>query len=133
MLIGRNAPEIMKVREVRNGPKGAPWAHKLAIGRTICGRMCFSRQGRPVHIRTHRTVVQWSSNKVNDGIHTQSVIVTEHENNALFHDYSPCPNKFEVKECFADVFQTRNRDNEPSMSIEDQRFLKLMETEIHKN
>ncbi len=66
-------------------------------------------------------------------------MVTEHGNNALFHDYTPCPNKFEVKECygesesFADVFQTTSRDNEPSMSIEDQRFLKLMETEIHKN
>ena len=65
LLIGRDAPEIMKAREVRHGPKGAPWAHKLAVGWTVCGRMCFSRQRRPVHIRTDRTVVQWSSNKVN--------------------------------------------------------------------
>ena len=100
LLIGRDAPEIMKVREVRNGPKGAPWAHKLAIGWTVCGRLC-----------------------VND----------------FYHEFIPCPNKFEVKECyeetenFNDVFQTTDRDNEPSMSIEDQRFVKVMQSEIHKN
>ncbi|CAB3980037.1 Hypothetical predicted protein [Paramuricea clavata] len=58
LLIGRDAPEIMKVREVRNGPKGAPWAHKLAIGWTVCGRLCVNRQGAPVHVQTHRTVIQ---------------------------------------------------------------------------
>ena len=26
ILLGRDAPELLKVREFRNGPKGAPWA-----------------------------------------------------------------------------------------------------------
>ena len=30
-LLGRNAPELLKVREFINGPKGAPWAQRLAF------------------------------------------------------------------------------------------------------
>ncbi|CAB3985600.1 Hypothetical predicted protein [Paramuricea clavata] len=30
ILIGRDVPELLKVRAFRNGPKGAPWAQKLA-------------------------------------------------------------------------------------------------------
>ena len=32
ILIGRDAPELLKVRAFINGPKGAPWAQKLNLG-----------------------------------------------------------------------------------------------------
>ena len=32
ILIGRDAPELLKIRASRNGPKGAPWAQKLKLG-----------------------------------------------------------------------------------------------------
>ena len=139
LLIGRDAPEIMKVREVRNGPKGAPWAHKLAIGWTVCGRLCVNRQGGPVHVQTHRTVIHGSSGEVKHDVDIHSEIKSAYRSNDFYHEFIPCPNKFEVKECyeetenFNDVFQTTDRDNEPSMSIEDQRFVKVMQSEIHKN
>ena len=41
LLIGRDAPELPKVRESRNGPKGAPWAQRLTLGWTISGQMCL--------------------------------------------------------------------------------------------
>ena len=34
ILLGRDAPELLKVCEFRNGPKGAPWAQKLLLGWT---------------------------------------------------------------------------------------------------
>ena len=37
LLIRRDAPELLKVREFRNGPKGTPWAQKLSLGWTIIG------------------------------------------------------------------------------------------------
>ena len=37
ILIGRDAPELLKIRASRNGPKGAPWAQKLDLGWTISG------------------------------------------------------------------------------------------------
>lgn len=35
LLIVRDAPELLKVEALKNGPKGAPWAQKLALGWTI--------------------------------------------------------------------------------------------------
>ena len=32
ILIGRDTPELLKIRESKNGPKGAPWAQKLDLG-----------------------------------------------------------------------------------------------------
>ena len=55
--IGRDAPELLKVRAFKNGPKGAPWAQKLDLGWTISGQLCLDRVGGPVHISAHRTVV----------------------------------------------------------------------------
>ena len=40
ILIGRDAPELLKIRASRNGPKGAPWAQKLDLGWTISGQVC---------------------------------------------------------------------------------------------
>lgn len=51
LLIGRDAPELLKVREFRNGPKGAPWAQRLTLGWTITGQMCLDLAGGPVHVR----------------------------------------------------------------------------------
>ena len=56
LLIGRNAPEIIKVRAFCNGSPGSPWAHKLSIGWTICGHQCIDRLGGPIRISTYRTV-----------------------------------------------------------------------------
>ena len=35
LLIGRDALELLKVRDFRNGPRGAPWAQKISLGWTI--------------------------------------------------------------------------------------------------
>ena len=60
ILIGRDAPELLKIRESKNGPKGAPWAQKLDLGWTVSGQMCLDRVGGPIHISAHRTAVEYS-------------------------------------------------------------------------
>lgn len=57
ILISRNAPELLKVRAFRNGPKGAPWAQKLKLGWTVSGQICLNRVGGPVRISAHRTTI----------------------------------------------------------------------------
>ena len=39
ILIGRDAPELLKIRASRNGLKGAPWAQKLKLGWTASGQV----------------------------------------------------------------------------------------------
>ena len=121
VLIGRDAPELLKVREFRNGPRGAPWAQRHSLGWTISGQVCLDMTDGPKHVRTNRTTV-----------------------NAQVQVYSlePCPNAITVKESFGekrgdearrDVFHTTQEDNEPTLSREDKKFLELMESGIHRN
>ena len=128
LLIGRDALELLKVREFRNGPKGAPWAKKTSLGWTIIGKMCLDLVGGPVHVRACRTSLlvadSWEKS-------------TETNN----YKFLPCPNQFTVKESFLEqkrdltdnVFITSREDNDVSLSCEDRKFLDIMETGVHKN
>ena len=58
ILIGRDAPEVPKVRAFKNGPRGALWAQKHILGWTVSGEMCVDRIGGPVHLSSCRTSVE---------------------------------------------------------------------------
>ena len=64
ILIGRDAPELLKVRESKNGQKGAPWARRLDLGWTISGQMCLDRVGGPIHISACRTAVEYPDKRL---------------------------------------------------------------------
>ena len=121
ILIGRDAPKLLKVRAFKNGPKGAPWAQKLDLGWTIPGQACLDREGGPIHIPAHRMTVTSTG-----------------ENS---YEFTPCPNHFLIKERYAeckdglgnDVYQTTGDDNEVSMLWDDRRFLDIMKRSVHKN
>ena len=131
LLIGRDAPELLKVRASRNGPKGAPWAQKLDLGWTISGQVCLNRIGGPFHISARRTALS-----------TPGQIPHADVLGAGGLEVSPCPNHFEVKEDYGDhtrkaiegdVYHTMEFDNEVDLSWEDKKFLHIMEENIHKN
>ena len=94
ILIGRDAPELLKIRARTNGPKGAPWAQKLDLGWTISGQMCLDRVGGPVHISAHCTSLGRSDRLVTS--YPRSVQALHHH--AEESEIVPCPNHFEVKE-----------------------------------
>lgn len=54
-LLRGDAPELFKVQEFRNGPKGTPSAQKLSLGWTIFGQMCLDLIGGPTHMFIRRT------------------------------------------------------------------------------
>ena len=126
ILIGRDAPELMKVRASRNRPRGAPWAQKLALGWTTYGWVCLDRIGGPVYVTTRRTSVE------------QSTASTE----TLDYEIVPCRNKFQIKETNGDnlhrmesdgIFQTTADDNEISLSQVDRHFLDIMDRSTRKS
>ena len=41
ILLGRDAPEFLKILESINGPTGAPWAVRSAMGWSILGELCL--------------------------------------------------------------------------------------------
>ena len=133
LLIGRDAPELLKVREFRNGPKGAPWAQRLTLGWTITGQMCLDFAGGPVHALVRRTNLR-SANEITS-LEVHPCQQTES------YELVPCPNRFKIMESLSEqeerlrenIFHTSREDNETSLSCEDRKFLETMETGIHKN
>ena len=131
LLLGRDAPELLKVREFKNGPKGAPWAQKLSLGWTIIGQMCLDIVGGRAHVLACRT----SLLSANNGEPWKKHMEPEH------YELIPCPNQFRIKESLPerrgdpenDIFRTTREDNDVSLSCEDRKFIEIMETGINKN
>ena len=125
LLLGRDAPELLKVREFRNGPKGAPWAQRLALGWTISGQMCLDFASGPAHVLTRLTSLSTVTEK-------------EPETGSRIYELVPCPNQIKVTDplferATDDIFRKTRGDNEPGLSCEDRNFLEIMDRGIHKN
>ena len=95
LLIGRDAPELLKVRDFRNGSKGVPWAQKLKLGWTVSGEVCLDRVGGPVHISAHRSAVNAPKPTLNDQERCLDSIRSSN------YEIIPCPNHFVIKEEYA--------------------------------
>ena len=132
ILLSRDAPELLKVREFRNGPKGAPWAQKLLLGWTISGQTCLDRVGGPVHVSAYRTALEKDQPRSMSSANVDGVSPVETVS---------CPNYFKVKESHErsfnenqdDVYHTTPEDNDVALSREDRQFLKIVEEGIHKD
>ena len=126
LLLGRDAPELLKVREFRNGKKkGAPWAQRLALGWTISGQMCLDFASGPAHVLTRLTSLSTVTEK-------------EPETGSRIYELVPCPNQIKVTDplferATDDIFRKTRGDNEPGLSCEDRKFLEIMDRGIHKN
>lgn len=139
ILIGRDAPELLKVRAFRNGPKEAPWAQKLNLGWTLSGQVCLDRVGGPVHVSAHRTAVNIPERNW-PHLDQENRDPTVNRESSPCYTITPCPNYFVIKEEYAagkqiapDVYRTTPHDNEVSLSQEDHKFLEIMSRTAHKN
>ena len=149
LLIGRDAPELLKVRAFNNGPKRAPWAQKLALGWTISGQACLDLTDGPIHIQAKRThIVRDKDTDVAPMEDLISFNLPAHAactgtNEGAEYEIVTCPNTLNFQESFnieatdaenssEDVYRVTQNDD-AGLSIEDRRFIKIMENGIHKN
>ncbi|XP_048747853.2 uncharacterized protein LOC125660050 [Ostrea edulis] len=129
LLIGRDAIEAHHVLEQVVGPADSPFAQRLKLGWVVMGEMCLGRNHKPDSI---------------------SVCKTYHTSQGRPTVLPPCPNKFDVLEpanCISypksqdmintklasDVFMQTDLDNTMGPSIEDRKFLSLMNRELYKD
>ena len=142
ILIGRDAPELLKVRAFVNGPRNAPWAQKLLLGWTISGQLCLNLNNRSVHVHARRTHLERHTVHTRIERSKHSCSPREALKSEIEYEIVPCPNHFVVKQLYSqqtqhslanDVYHVTPEDNEASLSVEDRRFLKIMEGGIHKN
>nr|XP_034318941.1 uncharacterized protein LOC105335138 [Crassostrea gigas] len=117
LLIGRDVPEAHHVFHQITGPKKTPFAQKLGLGWVIIGDVCLGKVHRPDLVRVMKTSV------LNNGRTTQ---------------FNPCENHFQVKEhqaldTYDTLFQKSPDDDKIGLSVEDRKFLSLMDEEFQKD
>ncbi|XP_033111446.1 uncharacterized protein LOC117112468 [Anneissia japonica] len=130
ILLGRDAPQVHKVREVRNGHNNSPWGHRLDLGWVVIGEVCIGKAHHSNTVNTFRTHV------LPNGRPSCFESCTNHFD--ISHPAHPpdpethyagrrWPNPGE------DVFRVSKFDNKVGSSIEDRQFLKIMTSEFSKS
>ncbi|CAN8005872.1 unnamed protein product [Ixodes pacificus] len=139
LLLGRDILRVHKVRQQCNGPPDEPFAQRLDLGWVIIGDVCLGRTRKPDCVtnfktnvlengrpslfepcRNHFLVKEKFTGPVNPTQHvppTQSVPIK---------DYS-------VEETTDTLFQTTKDDDQPAPSVEDRKFLNIMDNEVFKD
>ncbi|XP_037503363.1 uncharacterized protein LOC119378234 [Rhipicephalus sanguineus] len=136
LLLGRDILRAHKVRRTLNGPHDAPYAQKLDLGWVIVGDVCANRTRKATSVNVFKTHV------------------LENGRPSLFE---PCSNHFFVKETpvpkanelpppqgstvTADtkgihshrLFETTNSDEQRALSIEDRKFIEMMDRDFARN
>ncbi len=92
--------------------------------------MCLNLLDRPVHIETQRTCVAPAGIKETQKPDPSTLWKAD----AVEYCVTPCPNRVEIVDGVTggDLFRSAPDDNEVSLSIEDRRFLRVMEEQTHK-
>ncbi|XP_040077158.1 uncharacterized protein LOC120849101 [Ixodes scapularis] len=139
LLLGRDILRVHKVRQQCNGPPDAPFAQRLDLGWVIIGDVCLGRARKPDCVtnfktnvlengrpslfepcRNHFLVKEKFTGPVNP---TQHVPPTQ---GVPIKDYS-------VKETTDTLFQTTKDDDQTAPSMEDRKFLNIMNNEVFKD
>ena len=133
LLIGRDVPPLHKVRESRNGRGNSPWAQRLDLGWVILGNACLDGVHKPYNHSTFKTHI------LQDGRPT----IFERCSNLLHIEEPTSANNHTRKESFfqgkfedglaQNVFQQTKYDNRPGLSIEDRKFINIMDTGMEKD
>lgn len=121
LLIGRDLIEVHHVVEQVTGPKDAPFAQKLSLGWVIIGDVCLGKTHKPSNVvHVNKTCV------LKDGRPT---------------NFQQCQNNFTLEECetYMDksigrsVFERTKKDENIGYSVDDQKFIQMMDREFAKN
>ena len=138
LLIGRDTPPLHKVHESRNGPRDAPWAQRLDLGWVVIGNACLNGAHRPNRISSFKTQLLDNGRPtymepcpallyLEHGAASDDIPLATHRKRGHFID-----GRFEDG-LRSNVFMRTKDDNKPGTSIEDRRFLKIMDEGMTKD
>lgn len=112
LLIGRDLISAHHVLDQRVGEDGLPFGQRLPLGWVIIGNVCLGKAHQPEIV---------------------SVLKTSVLSNGRASFMTPCESDISVKECCSDIFQRLQCDEKPGLSIEDKKFLHIMESGFHRS
>ncbi|XP_060795476.1 uncharacterized protein LOC132898102 [Neoarius graeffei] len=126
LLLRRDVLRAHKVRQQVNRPRNAPFAQRLDLGWVVIGEVCLGKVHKP-------TVDTFKTHVLDNGRHSIFQPCTSFmqvkETQPRFSE----PNKVPERMLGHRVFDQTEHDNKPAPSIEDILFLKIMNTNVHKD
>lgn len=124
LLLGRDVLRVHKVRQHINGPNNAPFAQRLDLGWVLVGEVCLGSVHKPK-------------------VHCAKTHVLDNGRPSLL---TPCPSHLQIKELpntptrnakektmGSLVFQETKNDNKLALSMEDEKFLNIMNKHVYKD
>ena len=132
LLIGRDIVSAHHLLDHRVGPGNTPYAQKLPLGWTIIGECCLGS----VHLPEEFSVFQ--TNILPSGRGTLfdpcNSFLELKESSDVEPSYDNLSSKTRGWESFgSNVFDRRADDDKPGLSVDDRSFLKIMDTNFHKD
>ncbi|KAJ8031579.1 hypothetical protein HOLleu_24812 [Holothuria leucospilota] len=128
ILLGRDAPQFHKIREVINGDDDQPWAHRLDLGWVVMGEVCLNG----AHVRGNH------NQRTKDTVTTNFTQVLKNGRTSV--NFQPCSNVVEVKrgqleqgEVGENVFVSTYLDERLGPSLDDLEFMEIMSKELVKD
>ncbi|XP_062584179.1 uncharacterized protein LOC134245966 [Saccostrea cucullata] len=110
LLIGRDLITAHHVFDQRIGTDVLPFGQKLPLGWVIIGNVCLGKTHQPETVSVLKTSI------LSSGRATHLI---------------PCESEILVREC--DIFTRLPCDEKPGLSIEDKKFLHVMESSFHRS
>ena len=141
LLIGRDVPPLHKVRESRNGRGNSPWAQRLDLGWVILGNTCLDGVHKPNDLSSFKThllhngrpsIFEPCSNVFHVDKATSAHADSRESINEFRREESFSQGKFEDG-LASKVFERTELDNRPGYSVEDRKFIEMMDTGMKKN
>ena len=141
LLIGRDVPPLHKVRESRNGRGNSPWAQRLDLGWVILGNTCLDGVHKPNDLSSFKIHLLHNGRP---SIFEPCSNVFHVDKATLAHaDSRESINEFRREESFSQgkfedglaskVFERTELDNRPGYSVEDRKFIEMIDTGMKKN
>lgn len=126
LLLGRDVLRAHKVRQHINGPHHSPFAQRVDLGWVVVGEVCLGNAHKPM-------------------VSTLKTHILENDRHSIF---PPCTSFMRIKEVQPScsrpdklpemmlgqsVFNQTEHDNKLAPSVEDIRFLKIMDTDVYRD
>ncbi|XP_034076932.1 uncharacterized protein LOC117549272 [Gymnodraco acuticeps] len=139
LLLGRDILRVHKIRKQINGPHNAPFAQKLDLGWVVIGDVCLGGAHKPSVVSTLKTAILENGRPSYLQPCGSQVQVKERFGHDTMHQAFPVtssdssPSTIDEENLGQFIFRRTPSDHKLAPSIDDTRFLRIMDSEVHQD
>lgn len=139
LLLGRDILRVHKVRDQISGPDNAPFAQRLDLGWVVIGDVCLRGAHRPSEVNSYKTFILENGRTSHLQPCISQIRVKEKFSQAAMHQYRPAltstfsSTPHSGESLGQTIFIQTADDHRLAPSLEDVRFLQIMDSEFHQD